>query len=116
MTKQLLTLTAFCVLLLASGCVSRYVVVLNSGSSTTSKGKPKIKTKYETRVDANGKKHKVPVTRYYEFTDIGGQLQRYPLSRISQIYPLSDQGDSDLYYLPTSYDMPKKKTPWYSSD
>lgn len=116
MSKKLFTLTAFMALLLGTGCVSHYIVVLNNGSSTTSRGKPRIKTQYETRVDAAGKEQKIQVAQHYEFKDVGGMVQRVPLSRIAQIYPKSDQGDAQLFYLPKSYDMPKSKKPWYSGD
>ncbi|MBG89647.1 MAG: hypothetical protein CMO80_22490 [Verrucomicrobiales bacterium] len=109
-------LLSLCVL---SGCVTRYTVVLNSGSVTTSKGKPKIKSQYETVTDAQGKERKVLVAEYYEFEDVGGDTQRFPLSRIAHIYPASDNGKGDLYYIPNDYNMPDikkpklKKKPWY---
>lgn len=101
-------------LVLATGCATHYVVVLNNGNVTTSRGKPKMVSQYVKMKGADGKEQKVLASEYYEFMDVSGEKRQVPPHRIAQIYPASDSGDENVFYIPNDYQMPKaKKKSWF---
>ena len=78
--KRLLLLS-LSVLLICSGCTSRYVMTMNNGSKIGSKGKPKLKD------------------GVYVFKDMNGQQRSVPAGRVSEISPESmSKDDSSQFY------------------
>ena len=102
-------------ILLLNGCTTHYDIVTVNGRVTTAKGKPKLVTSVQIPNEA-GKKQKVKVEPFYQFTDVEGQKRTIGAGRVIRIHPASDRSDSDMYYIPHDYSTPEsweKSKPWY---
>lgn len=108
-------------LLLTSGCASRYDIVMRNNSRTISKGKPKLIREVTVENETTGKSRKVKVAPFYHFTDLGGIERKIPQTSVLRIHPSSDRNDESVYYMPTDYQKPSywnkkqnwQKKPWY---
>ena len=121
MNKLFAHLTLGLLILLGSGCASRYDIVMRDSVRIISKGKPKLIRQVTLKNETTGKSQKITVAPYYYFTDLSGMQRKIPQTKVLRIYPSSDRKDESLYYSPTDYQKPAywnerqpwQKKPWY---